>query len=84
MHVFLTGKTNCALRLVEEGKKEKERERASEAQGEGQWDAKYRETGERETDRGREQTWTKRENERLQRESLALKPRLKQRVPPAN
>lgn len=46
--------------------------------------AKYREMGERETDRGREQTWTKRENERLQRESLALKPRLKQRVPPAN
>lgn len=77
MHVFLTGKTNCALRLVEERKKERERRR-------GKGGAKYREMRERETDRGGEQTWTKRENERLQRESLALKPRLKQRVPPAN
>lgn len=54
----------------------KEKERRKGVQNTGKW--------EKETDRRREQTWTKRENERLQRESLALKPRLKQRVPPAN
>lgn len=47
MHVFLTEKTNCALRLVEKRKKERDRVIENEREREKGRSTKYRKMGER-------------------------------------